>query len=95
MAVTKDDVKTIASLAKLYFSDAELEDMTKEMDALVGFADTLSQLDTGDIAPTAHVQHVENVFRTDSEPHDFPLEKALSNAPEHMDNCFAVPKVVE
>lgn len=95
MSVTKDEVKYIASLAKLYFSEDEIEQMTKEMDALVSFADTLSQLDTDAIDPTAHIQAVENVFRVDGSPQDFPTDKALSNAPEKIEGCFAVPKVVE
>jgi len=95
MAVTKDEVRYIASLAKLYFSEEELAAMTSEMDSLVDFANTLSALDTGGLPPMAHVQPLANVFRSDGAHQDFPTEKALANAPESAENCFVVPKVVE
>lgn len=95
MAVTKDQVAYIASLAKLEFSEDELEVFTEEMDQIIEFAHTLSQLDTEGIAPTAHILGVDNILRTDSEPHDFPTDDALHNAPNRVDNCFTVPKVVE
>lgn len=95
MAVTKDEVRYIAQLAKLYFSDQELEAMKSEMDSLVDFANSLAALDTGELQPMAHVQPLSNVFRDDSKHVDFPTAKSLANAPEAAENCFVVPKVVE
>ena len=95
MSVTKDDVKQIAELSKLYFSDDELESMRKDMDALVAFADTLSSLDTKLFEPLSHVQGSENVFDEDVEGEKHDLQELLRNAPESVNNCFVVPKVVE
>jgi len=95
MSVSKDEVKYIAQLARLYFDDEQLEKMRKDMDNLVSFADTLSALDTKDLEAMSHVQDNENVFDEDK-PHDgHKLEDLLKNAPESVDNYFAVPKVVE
>ncbi|MCK5128418.1 MAG: Asp-tRNA(Asn)/Glu-tRNA(Gln) amidotransferase subunit GatC [Clostridiales bacterium] len=95
MSVTKDDVKQIAELSKLYFNDNELESMRKDMDALVAFADTLSSLDTKHLEPLSHVQKSENVFDEDIEGEKHDLQELLGNAPESVNNCFVVPKVVE
>ena len=63
MSVSKDEVKYIAELAQLYFSDEELEKMRAEMDNLVAFADTLVRASTPhELEPLSHVQGSENVF---------------------------------
>jgi len=95
MAVTKEQVKYIASLAKLEIDEKDLDAFTKEMEQIIEFADSLNAIDTEGIAPTAHIQGIENVLRADSEPVNFDTEKLLSNAPEKVDTCFSVPKVVE
>ena len=95
MSVSKDEAKYIAELAQLYFTDDELEKMRAEMDNLVAFADRLSELDTGDLEPLSHVQGSENVFAEDKAGEPQNLEALLQNAPESVDDCFVVPKVVE
>ncbi len=95
MSVTKDEAKYIAELAKLYFSDEELEEMRGEMDNLVNFANTLSQLDTHELEPLSHVQGSENIFGEDVPHGGKNLEELLQNAPESVDDYFVVPKVVE
>lgn len=95
MAVTKEQVKYIASLAKLTIDENQLDKFTAEMEQIIEFADSLNQIDTQGIKPTAHIQGISNVLREDAEPVQFSTEDALKNAPEKVDNCFAVPKVVE
>ncbi len=95
MAVTKEQVKYIASLAKLKIAEKDLETFTKEMEQIIEFADSLNAIDTEGIKPTAHIQGIENVLRQDSEPVKVNTEKLLSNAPGKTDTCFTVPKVVE
>lgn len=95
MAVTKDQVLYIASLAKLEIPDDQLDAFTKEMEQIIEFADSLNKIDTEGIEPTAHIQGIENVLRADSEPVKFDTNELLKNAPQKVDNCFSVPKVVE
>jgi aspartyl-tRNA(Asn)/glutamyl-tRNA(Gln) amidotransferase subunit C len=95
MSVSKDEVKYIASLAKLYFDDEELEKMREDMDNLVAFADKLSALDTSGIQTMSHVQKRENVLDEDIPHGGINTDDLLRNAPEREENYFAVPKVVE
>ena len=95
MSVSKDEVKYIAELAQLYFTDDELEKMRAEMDNLVDFANTLSSLDVHELEPLSHVQGSENVFAEDKIGEPQNLEELLQNAPESVDDCFVVPKVVD
>lgn len=96
MSVTKEEVKYIAQLARLEFSDEELINMTSQMDAILEFANTLNAIDTVGVEPMEHVLPVENVFRATIEAKVFPaIAEAVAAAPEGQDNCFTVPKVVE
>lgn len=95
MSVTPEQVKKLAHLARLEIRDEELAEMTRDMEQLVAFADRLNALDLSQTPPMDHVLPHTNVLRDDAEPVDFPHEEALGGAPEAVDGCFAVPRVVE
>ena len=95
MEITKEQAAYIAKLAKLSFGSGELEAMALDMQSILNFAREISALDTSDTAPMEHVLPMHNVLRRDGEPLFFSREELLKNAPEQMDGCFAVPKVIE
>jgi len=95
MKITRPEVEHVARLARLALQDAELDALTGQMDAILGYVDKLNQLDTTGIEPTAHAVPMENAFRADEERPSIGLDKALANAPERADSCFQVPKVIE
>jgi len=43
MKISKTEVEKLAKLAKLSFSDEELERFTAEFDEIIAFADTINQ----------------------------------------------------
>ena len=93
--ITRDDVEYVANLARLILKDDEIEKMTKELSAIIEFANKLSDLDTKDVPPTAHVLNLYNVFREDEVKPSYPREEILKNAPTHDVVCIKVPKIVE
>jgi len=95
MELTKKEVLHIANLARLSFSDEEIEKFTKDLISIVHFADKLNELDTTDIEPTAHTLPIQNVFRKDEARPSFDRDKMLQNAPTKDAGCYSVPKVVE
>ncbi|MGI5877856.1 MAG: Asp-tRNA(Asn)/Glu-tRNA(Gln) amidotransferase subunit GatC [Christensenellales bacterium] len=95
MSVTPELVKKLAYLARLEIKDDELAAMTRDMEQLVALADRLAALDLSQTPPMDHVLPRANVLRDDAEPVEFPREQALSGAPEAVDGCFTVPRVVE
>jgi len=52
MAVTRDDVLHIAELARLGVDAARVDELTKELSAILGHMDVLSQVDTTAVRPT-------------------------------------------
>ena len=95
MKIARQEVEHVAVLARLALNEAELDQLTGEMNQLLGYVDKLNELDTDGIIPTAHAVPVENAFREDVIRPSIGLEKALMNAPEAANNCFRVPKIIE
>ena len=95
MEITREQAQYIAKLAKLSFNDEELDKIALEMESILGVAKELNALDTASVQAMEHVLPMHNVMREDREPVPFPREELLKNAPEQMDGCFMVPKVIE
>ena len=95
MPVTGRDVENIASLARLSFTEDEVENMTGTLNRILEYFDKLSELDTSQVEPLAHILPVENVVRDDVVVPSFDQETALANAPKHDQGHFVVPRVIE
>jgi aspartyl-tRNA(Asn)/glutamyl-tRNA(Gln) amidotransferase subunit C len=95
MKISREQVEHVARLARLALSEQELEALTADMDAILGYVEKLNELDTDHIVPTAHAVPIENAFRPDTVRPSIGTEKALKNAPASKDDCFLVPKVIE
>lgn len=94
MAVSIDEVKHIAKLAKLKFSDEELEDFTYRFNDILKYMDMLNKVDTENIAPLSHPVEMINVFRDDTLKEPVSTEEALKNAPDSDGEFFRVPKII-
>jgi aspartyl-tRNA(Asn)/glutamyl-tRNA(Gln) amidotransferase subunit C len=95
MKITRSEVEHVSRLARLALSNAELDSLTGEMDAILGYVEQLNALDTDGIIPTAHAVPMENAFRPDEIRPGFTPEQALSNAPDATESAFRVPRVIE
>lgn len=95
MKITSEQVAQVARLARLTLEEAELQQLTGQMDAILGYVDQLDQVDTTAIEPTAHAVPLENAFREDAVREPLGVDRALANAPESREGCFRVPKVIE
>ena len=65
MAITADKVKHVASLAKLAFTDEQLQKFTGQMDEIIKMVQQLSEVDTTGVPVTTHVTDAKNVLRAD------------------------------
>jgi aspartyl-tRNA(Asn)/glutamyl-tRNA(Gln) amidotransferase subunit C len=95
MKITRNEVEHVSRLARLALSAEELDSMTGEMDAILGYVEQLATLDTDGIVPTAHAVPMENAFRPDEVKAGFTPEEALSNAPDAAESAFRVRRVIE
>lgn len=93
--ISIEQVKHVADLARLAITDEEAEMFTKQLDAIITFAQQLNELDTENVPPTSHVLDMRNVMREDIPEPGLPREEVLKNAPDQQDGQFRVPAILE
>lgn len=94
MALTRADVEKVALLARLRLGSDELDAMTVQLGAIVGYVDQLAEVDTEGVEPMAHAVEVTNVFAKDAVEPSLPREVALATAPRHNNRGYLVPAVL-
>lgn len=94
--LTKDDVKNIASLARIGIEDKEIESYQKDLSAILDYFKELQELNTDGIEPIGHITGRGNISREDSreEKSESEREAILKNAPERKDNYVKVKSVL-
>jgi aspartyl-tRNA(Asn)/glutamyl-tRNA(Gln) amidotransferase subunit C len=95
MSVTIDEVRYIARLARLRFTEEEEGLMAEQMSKILDYMDQLNELDTEGVPPMSHVLDLTNVFREDVATRRISREEALRNAPDADEAYFRAPKVIE
>ncbi|MCQ6277034.1 Asp-tRNA(Asn)/Glu-tRNA(Gln) amidotransferase subunit GatC [Bacillus sp. V3B] len=93
--ITIDEVKHVANLARLAITEEEAKMFTNQLDAIIGFAEQLNELDTDNVEPTSHVLDIKNVMREDIAQAGLPIEEVLKNAPEHENGQIRVPSIID
>jgi aspartyl-tRNA(Asn)/glutamyl-tRNA(Gln) amidotransferase subunit C len=98
VAISRDEVLKIADLAKLHFSEEELDAFTAQFQHLLNYIEKLEEVDVEAIEPTSHVFLTEefdtHIFRDDEVQPSLPVEESLANAPDPGSGHFRVPKVI-
>lgn len=95
MKLTIKEVQNLAILSKLALSDQEQEDMVKELNEFLRFAELLDELDLDDIEITSHVIPIYNAIREDEIKPSMMREELMKNAPGKAEGAYKVPKVIE
>jgi aspartyl-tRNA(Asn)/glutamyl-tRNA(Gln) amidotransferase subunit C len=95
MAITLDEVRWIAHLARLALTDAELDIMARQLSGILDYVQQLQQVNTDGVEPMAHPLPLQNVFRSDDPAPSLPVDEALANAPKRVGAFYGVPAVFE
>ena len=95
MEIKKEDIMHIAKLSMLNLSDEEIEKYAKNMQDIVGFANTINELDTDGIEEAAFISEASNVFRKDEVKTSLDRELILKNAPTSNGEAFSLPSMAE
>lgn len=93
-ALTLDDVKHIARLARLALTAEEEERFLGELNSVLSMAEALDRVDTADLPETHNVTGLTNVWRNDLAAETMPLPDVFSNAPRHEADHFTIPKTL-
>ena len=98
MKLTEKEVRYVADLANLSFSDEEVQRFARDLDGILGHMDKLNELDTTNVEPMAQVLYSADetaTLREDRERTPLGNEAALANAPQKGAGYFKVPRVIE
>jgi len=94
--IKPEEVREIALLARLHLSDEEIAWMTGDLDAILGYVETLRELDVGGVEPMTHAVPFDCPLRADAVDLEAVLsvDQALANAPRREASFFEVPRIV-
>ena len=95
MQISRKEMQHVASLARLDLAEEEQELLATELASILEHMEKLSELDTTDIEPLAHVIDVVNAFREDRIVNEPRTDDLLANAPARDDDFISVPKIIE
>lgn len=99
--ITQEELKKLERLAKLSFSDAELEKFTQKLDKVVTMISSLEHVDCGDAEPLRSTCDMVQRMREDAVTAGDISKELFSNVPAANADlarevrCFVVPKIVE
>lgn len=93
--ISKEDVINIASLSRIHLEDGEIDQLTNNLEDILGYIAKLEKLDVSKVEPTSHVLALENVYRQDKCLPSLGQKAALKISTETQNGSFKVPKVIE
>ena len=93
--ISKESVAHVAGLAKLAFTDAELQQYTNQLDEILNMVAQLETVDTTDVPVTTQSIHLENVMREDVAHNDTKIADLLANVPTKKGTLIQVPSIID
>jgi aspartyl-tRNA(Asn)/glutamyl-tRNA(Gln) amidotransferase subunit C len=95
MALSKDEVRHIALLARVGVSDEDVERFQAQLSVILDHFEALRAVDTEGVPPTAHTLPLQNIERDDEPRPSLPREVVLANAPRTQEGYLRVRRVLE
>ncbi|HTP98782.1 MAG TPA: Asp-tRNA(Asn)/Glu-tRNA(Gln) amidotransferase subunit GatC [Casimicrobiaceae bacterium] len=95
MALTLDDVRRIAHLARIDIDAQAASDVHRKLEAIFELINQLQAVDTAGITPMAHAQDVALPLREDAVTESDRHALFQSVAPAVEDSLYLVPRVIE
>lgn len=93
--VTREEVEELALLARLRLEDDEIERLRGELSAILDYVSELQAVDTTGVEPMTHAVPLDCPLRPDVVAPSLSADEALANAPQGVDDFFAVPRIIE
>ncbi len=96
MALSLEEVRRIAALARLRLSPEEEATFAVQLSAILGYVEQLKELDVSAVEPMTHaLAGGDAPLRPDALLPCLAPEEALANAPAREGTCFKVPRIIE
>lgn len=95
MALSNEEVKKIAKLARIRITEGELPHYAREINGILKWIEQLQEVNTDNVTPLASVSNQPLPWREDKVTDGNIQEQVLKNASGSQHGCFTVPKVLE
>jgi aspartyl-tRNA(Asn)/glutamyl-tRNA(Gln) amidotransferase subunit C len=95
MSLSLDDVKRIATLARIALDDAECAQVLAQLQGIFGLIEQMQAVDTEGVEPMAHAQDLVQRLRSDQVIEADQHELFQTVAPLVEAGLYLVPKVIE
>lgn len=95
MALTIEDVRKVAHLARLQLTEEEVRQYKEQLSSVLDYVELLNELDLEGVPPTSHAVARRNVFREDEAQPSLLLEDVLFNAPRQAREQFLIQTVLD
>lgn len=89
--VDRSEIINIAKLSKLFIDESEIDEVTKQMDSIIKFANEVQNVSAKG-SSFDNVGGLVNVLRSDDVKDSFNRELILKNAGDTKDGYFCVKK---
>ena len=94
--ITKEEIKKIASLAKINISDDELDNYSDQISKILEYMSTLNNVDTSKVDEFSNqLFNSSQSLREDEIEESLDRDEVLKLAPDSDGVYFKVPKVIE
>lgn len=95
MALDKSDVESIAHLARLEISEADIPLYAENLSNILSLMEQMNAVDTTGVTPMAHPLEMSQRLREDVVSEENRREHLQAHAPAVENGLFLVPKVIE
>ena len=92
--ITKDEVKKVASLARLELNEDEINNHAQQLEKILEYIKELEKINTNDVPCTTRAIEVINVFRKDEKKNYDSVDELLKLGPSKENKYFKVPKIL-
>lgn len=93
--LSREETLAIAELARLELSGDEADRLGSELAHILEHMEALAGVDTRDVEPMTHAVPMALRPRPDEVEPSLSAERAVGAAPDHEDDCFRVPRVLQ
>ncbi len=93
MKITKEEVQSIAHIARIAVKESEIEALAHQLDDILSYAQRVTDLGQ-DVVESPLVIQEENIVRPDIVSIS-PVDIVMAVAPEVQEGYYVVPKILE
>lgn len=94
--ITREDVEKLADLSRIEMTDAEKEEIQKDLESILGYVSELQEVAAQEPPVAERIGMLKNVMRDDSDPHPERTftQEIIDSAPMSEGDFVKVKKIL-